>query len=772
MQKIVNRDYQQECIDAINRHPEGKYIIALATGLGKTVIFSQIKRNGRMLILSHRDELVRQPEKYFDCSFSVEKADEHAGNTEVVSASVQTLSSDNRLNAFRPDDFYTIVIDEAHHAAAPSYKKILAYFTGAKQIIGMTATPRRGDKLKLDDVFDTILYQKDLRWGIRHNYLAPIRAERITAAYTLGGVGKARGDYKQEELELAINNESVIATAAKAYIDDCHNAGRQTLIYCTSVNMCNALQTSICEMLPENEKASIQIVTGATTADTRASVLSGFMNRTVRCIINCMVLTEGTDLPICDAIICLRPTCNSSLYQQIVGRGTRLYNSKDYCLVIDIIPTDEKHSKSLCTAPTLFGVEPRFLTKEEQEEITDKNDLLTLCDEFSGVSKDAIDKLRLKKKTYSVFINSISDLFAASAGGGLVDLYANYLNYLDGFDDDDGEIDFRDFCVLHQAEESKYYMIRPNYEDAIYVSKPDILGNVTVEFDITPSCIGLSDQKSVFRGTMKADQAVNLIQEYCECEPSRSKYAWSKSAREGWKQERCTGKQQWRLAQEFENTSISCDDAAHIDKLAASDLIDLGEQLKKSQKNMLETDKMLKSADSMIKNGIHSEERAKLTATEIPARPIGELQSAINNFKKQVAASDNKNYRPMTKEQQEHLKEWLRRGYITYRKEDNRGYNHPASDAQIRFAVSLVHELAEKGFIISPDITKIRSSTITSKAASAIIDFCKSPTMQNFGTLPNPVYISLADFLTFGRNTSVSVILHCGENIHKMLGGR
>ena len=115
MTQITLRPYQQDCIDAI---PErGSYLVHMATGLGKTVTFSRIPRKGRMLILSHREELVRQPLKYFDCMTGVEMAASSAPHSaEVVSASVQSIV--RRLGRYAPDDFDVIITDEAHHAAA------------------------------------------------------------------------------------------------------------------------------------------------------------------------------------------------------------------------------------------------------------------------------------------------------------------------------------------------------------------------------------------------------------------------------------------------------------------------------------------------------------------------------------------------------------------------------------------------------------------------------------------------------------------------------
>ena len=164
------RPYQQDCIAAIEAQPPGAYLCQMATGLGKTVTFANIPRRGeRMLILSHREELVEQPRKYFTCSYGVERAASRSAGEEVVSASVQTLV--RRLDRFAPDEFGLVVCDEAHHAAAGTYRKIFDHFRPEK-LIGFTATPNRGDKVRLDDVFSEIVFRRDLRWGIVNGYLS------------------------------------------------------------------------------------------------------------------------------------------------------------------------------------------------------------------------------------------------------------------------------------------------------------------------------------------------------------------------------------------------------------------------------------------------------------------------------------------------------------------------------------------------------------------------------------------------------------------------
>lgn len=162
------RPYQAECIETIEAQPPGAFLAQMATGLGKTVTFANIPRHGeRMLILSHREELVEQPRKYFNCSYGIERAKQHSHGEEVVSASIQTLA--RRLSDFDPEDFRLIICDEAHHAAASTYRKIFDYFRPEK-LIGFTATPNRGDKVRLDTVFSKIIFQRDLRWGVKNGY--------------------------------------------------------------------------------------------------------------------------------------------------------------------------------------------------------------------------------------------------------------------------------------------------------------------------------------------------------------------------------------------------------------------------------------------------------------------------------------------------------------------------------------------------------------------------------------------------------------------------
>lgn len=184
---MILRDYQQECVDIIDHTESGSYLVAVATGLGKTVIFSHIKRRGKMLILSHREELVWQPKKYFDCSFGVEQSKIHSNGEDVISASVQSLV--RRLKNFSPDEFDIIVTDEAHHAVAETYRKIFDYFK-PRLHVGFTATPNRADNIKLGAIYSKIIFQRDLKWGIKNGYLSDIRCMTVDIGYDLSDVHK------------------------------------------------------------------------------------------------------------------------------------------------------------------------------------------------------------------------------------------------------------------------------------------------------------------------------------------------------------------------------------------------------------------------------------------------------------------------------------------------------------------------------------------------------------------------------------------------------
>lgn len=346
--QITLRDYQRECIDVIAGLPAGSHLVQMATGLGKTVTFANIPRHGRMLVLSHRDELVYQPVKYFDCPVGVEKAAEHSHGEEVVSASVQTLSRERRLKqAFRPGDFDLIVTDEAHHALAPSYQKIYDYLR-PRLHVGFTATPRRGDDRGLSDVFEDIVFSRDLKWGIEHGYLTDIDCRRVTVEWDTRHVRRRAGDFQPGALDEAVNRPATNEQVAQAYAD-LHEG--QTLLFATSVGHAHALA----RLIPRS-----RVVDGTTPLEERREIIRAFTAREFDCLLNFGVFTEGTDLPLIETVLIARPTKNPALYTQMVGRGLRLYHddatgyTKQALRLIDCMGVTD--DLSICTPPTLLGM--------------------------------------------------------------------------------------------------------------------------------------------------------------------------------------------------------------------------------------------------------------------------------------------------------------------------------------------------------------------------------------------------------------------------------
>lgn len=332
---IQLRPYQQEALDSI---PEsGAYLICMSVGLGKTVTFSRIPRRGRMLILSHRDELVHQPEKYFDCSFGVEQGSETSHGEEVISASVQSLV--HRLDKFRPDEFDVLITDECHHSTAPTYRKIYDYFK-PRLHLGFTATPNRNDGVGLKAIYDDIIFERNLRWGIENGYLSNIHCLRVDIGVDLRRVAQRLGDYAPDSLDSAINIESANEAVAEAYR---LYAKPPVLIFCASV--------AHAEALAEKIPGAVAVKGG----EDRSETVQAFSEGKIPCLTNCMVFTEGTDIPNIQTVIMARPTRNVSLYIQAIGRGCRLYPGKEYLTLIDCVGAGD--DADLCTAPSLLGLD-------------------------------------------------------------------------------------------------------------------------------------------------------------------------------------------------------------------------------------------------------------------------------------------------------------------------------------------------------------------------------------------------------------------------------
>lgn len=352
--KIDPRPYQQKAAAAIHREWDAgnkKTLVVMPTGTGKTIVFAsivndQVEKGEHVLILAHREELLQQASDKLKMVTGLETALEKAQNSAldsdkmVVVASVQTLSKQNRLMKYPRDYFGTIIIDEAHHTAAKTYKGILEHFIDAK-VLGVTATPDRSDMKSLSDIFDSLAFEYKLPDAIREGYLCKINTKTIPVEVDISKVHINAGDFSAQDLGNVL--DLYLDTIADAIVRECQN--RKTVIFTPLVRISKRL----CNILNKRNFKTAE-VNGA-SAD-REDVLKGFDNGEYKALTNAMLLTEGWDCPTVDCIICLRPTKSRSLYAQIVGRGTRLCEGKKNLLVLDFLWLTKKHS--LCHPADIF----------------------------------------------------------------------------------------------------------------------------------------------------------------------------------------------------------------------------------------------------------------------------------------------------------------------------------------------------------------------------------------------------------------------------------
>lgn len=348
------RPYQQEAREAIFEQWDGgvlKTLLVLPTGCGKTIVFAKVtedcvRRGDRVLILAHRGELLEQAADKIRQSTglgcAVEKAEETCMGSwfRVVVGSVQSMMREKRLGQFPEDYFQTIIIDEAHHCISDSYQKVLNHFNGAK-ILGVTATPDRGDMRNLGSYFESLSYEYTLPKAIREGYLSPIKALTIPLKIDMTGVGVQAGDFKASDISTALDPYlQGIAQEMEKYCKD-----KKTVVFLPLVktsqkfrDLLNAHGFRVAEVNGDSQD--------------RSEVLEAFDRGEYNVLCNSMLLTEGWDCPSVDCVVVLRPTKVRSLYCQMVGRGTRLSPGKDHLLLLDFLWHTERHE--LCHPASLI----------------------------------------------------------------------------------------------------------------------------------------------------------------------------------------------------------------------------------------------------------------------------------------------------------------------------------------------------------------------------------------------------------------------------------
>ena len=348
------RPYQSEAIAAIREQWQSgkrRTLLVLPTGAGKTIVFCKLTeglvRSGeRVLIMAHRGELLDQAADKLYKATGLRSATEKAEETclgswfRVTVGSVQSLQRPKRLEQFAPDYFDTIIVDEAHHCLSDGYQRVLQHFDGAN-VLGVTATPDRGDMRNLGQYFDSLAYEYTMVRAIREGYLSPIKAETIPLTLDISAVSVQSGDFKLGDLGTAL--DPYLHSIAEEMKPRCMN--RKTVVFLPLVKTSQKFRDIL------NEAGFRAAEVNGESAD-RAEVLQDFAEGKYNVLCNSMLLTEGWDDPSVDCIVVLRPTKVRSLYCQKVGRGTRLYPGKDHLLLLDFLWHTERHE--LCHPAALI----------------------------------------------------------------------------------------------------------------------------------------------------------------------------------------------------------------------------------------------------------------------------------------------------------------------------------------------------------------------------------------------------------------------------------
>lgn len=386
------RDYQVEAIKSVhNAISRGinRSAVVLATGGGKTVVFShlipQIKpstpdRGNKTLVLAHKEELVRQaadsiaminPNLKVDIDMRKLKP---SSNADVIVASVPTLIRMSRLSKYDPKEFKTIILDECHHAPANSWSKILQYFEANSPqlqiyVIGFTATMERSDGKSLAEIFDEIVFERNLLEMVQNKELADVRFSSIDVDVDLTKVATKKNDYEINSLSQAMNDSEVNLLVALSYSQLQKEFNfKSTLIFCVDISHCKTL----CGVL-QREGINAQYVTGETAKHERQAIIEDFKRGIIEVLCNVQVFTEGTDIPNIDSLFLARPTKSRPLLVQMIGRGLRLHKSKTHCHVVDIAGT---RGTGIQSVPTLFSLPPDYLIhgKSYEELVKEKEE--------------------------------------------------------------------------------------------------------------------------------------------------------------------------------------------------------------------------------------------------------------------------------------------------------------------------------------------------------------------------------------------------------------
>lgn len=361
-----------DAVLAARREGVRRMVVCLPTGAGKTVIFARLARLARrnVLVLAHREELTEQARDKIERALGGEAivaieqgASRAPPEAKVVVASIRSLHEERLETVLAGRDFGLVIYDECHHAAATDNLRVLRRlgafeeaYTGT--LLGFTATTMRGDGQGLDTVFERIVYSKTLPELVELGFLAKLKGYRIATSADLSRLSGEGLDFSEEELGEAVDIEERNALVARSIQELARD--RRTIAFCVTVSHARHLSYALNHL-----GVRAGIVYGAMRTEDRQKALADFRAERTQVLTNVGVLTEGFDDPGVSCIAMARPTRNEGLYAQCVGRGTRLFEGKRDCLILDFV---DLSALDLCSLPSLLGM-PRDLNLEGRDAV-------------------------------------------------------------------------------------------------------------------------------------------------------------------------------------------------------------------------------------------------------------------------------------------------------------------------------------------------------------------------------------------------------------------
>lgn len=366
-------------------------------GLDKEYLENEVaSRNGLMAIFrTKKDDAFTLMIK---ANIGIIKEELQITDKRITIASIQTIW--RRLDSIPENTFDLIIVDECHHAGAPTWKMVLEYFK-TKLRLGLTATPWRSeDDLSLDYLFEEIVYEYSIQRGIKDGFLCKPKAIRVKTSANLDTVHTRGGDFNQNELREKINTPQRNYLIVDKYIE--HAKGRPFIAFCVDVQH----TVDLCEAFNEkgvkaNFVVGDKLLTPDRQAIIRAFKAQGYTKEEAEGLINCMIATEGFDFANIGCVILACPTKSKTKFYQMLGRGLRL---KDVyfvslfgqnCVILDIVDNTTKHRTITCDSEdALLPVEARiFLSDEHRQKLIDAKEKRERMIEVQNREQDEIFEL-------------------------------------------------------------------------------------------------------------------------------------------------------------------------------------------------------------------------------------------------------------------------------------------------------------------------------------------------------------------------------------------